>query len=152
MTNEFDTLQATPVLTLEPFAEEKEVPVIVEEKKEAEEVVLTPEEQAAVDAFANQIDITNTTTILQYGAGTQKKMADFSETALEKVKTKDLGEIGELLSGLVGELKNFDEEEEKGFFGIFKKSSNKLQNMKAKYAKAEENVNQICTVLESHQV
>ena len=152
MTNEFDTLQATPVLTLEPFAEEKEVPVIVEEKKEAEEVVLTPEEQAAVDAFANQIDITNTTTILQYGAGTQKKMADFSETALEKVKTKDLGEIGELLSGVVGELKNFDEEEEKGFFGIFKKSSNKLQNMKAKYAKAEENVNQICTVLESHQV
>lgn len=152
MTNEFDTLQTAPVLTLEPFAEEKEAPVIVEEKEVIEEVVLTPEEQAAVDAFANQIDITNSSMILQYGAGTQKKMADFSETALENVKTKDLGEIGELLSGVVGELKNFDEEEEKGFLGIFKKSSNKLQNMKAKYAKAESNVNQICTVLESHQV
>lgn len=152
MTNEFDTLQSAPVLTLEPFAEEKEVPVVVEEKEAVEEVVLTPEEQATVDAFANQIDITNSTMILQYGAGTQKKMADFSETALEKVKTKDLGEIGELLSGVVGELKNFDEEEEKGFLGIFKKSSNKLQSMKAKYAKAEENVNQVCAVLESHQV
>lgn len=152
MTNEFDTLQTAPVLTLEPFAEEKEVPVIVEEKEVMEEVVLTPEEQAAVDAFANQIDITNSSMILQYGAGTQKKMADFSETALDNVKTKDLGEIGELLSGVVGELKNFDEEEEKGFLGIFKKSSNKLQNMKAKYAKAEANVNQICNVLESHQV
>ena len=152
MTNEFDTLQATPVLTLEPFAEEKEAPAIAEEKEEVEEITLTPEEQAVVDAFANQIDLTNTTMILQYGAGTQKKMADFSETALKKVKTKDLGEIGELLSGVVGELKSFDEEEEKGFLGIFKKSSNKLQNMKAKYAKAEANVNQICTVLESHQV
>lgn len=152
MTNEFDTLQATPVLTLEPFAEEKEAPAIAEEKEEVEEITLTPEEQAVVDAFTNQIDLTNTTMILQYGAGTQKKMADFSETALKKVKTKDLGEIGELLSGVVGELKSFDEEEEKGFLGIFKKSSNKLQNMKAKYAKAEANVNQICTVLESHQV
>lgn len=152
MTNEFDTLQATPVLTLEPFAEEKEAPAIAEEKEEVEEITLTPEEQAVVDAFANQIDLTNTTMILQYGAGTQKKMADFSETALKKVKTKDLGEIGELLSGVVGELKSFDEEEEKGFLGILKKSSNKLQNMKAKYAKAEANVNQICTVLESHQV
>ena len=152
MTNEFNTLQATPVLTLEPFAEEKEAPAIAEEKEEVEEITLTPEEQAVVDAFANQIDLTNTTMILQYGAGTQKKMADFSETALKKVKTKDLGEIGELLSGVVGELKSFDEEEEKGFLGIFKKSSNKLQNMKAKYAKAEANVNQICTVLESHQV
>ena len=152
MTNEFDTLQATPVLTLEPFAEEKEAPAIAEEKEEIEEITLTPEEQAVVDAFTNQIDLTNTTMILQYGAGTQKKMADFSETALKKVKTKDLGEIGELLSGVVGELKSFDEEEEKGFLGIFKKSSNKLQNMKAKYAKAEANVNQICTVLESHQV
>ena len=152
MTNEFDTLQATPVLTLEPFAEEKEAPAIAEEKEEVEEITLTPEEQAVVDAFANQIDLTNTTMILQYGAGTQKKMADFSETALKKVKTKDLGEIGELLSGVVGELKSFDEEEEKGFLGIFKKGSNKLQNMKAKYAKAEANVNQICTVLESHQV
>ena len=79
-------------------------------------------------------------------------MADFSESALDNVKTKDLGEVGELLSGVVKELKSFDEEEEKGFFGIFKKGSNKIQSMKAKYAKAETNVNQICKVLESHQI
>lgn len=154
MTNEFDTLQEAPVLTLEPFGEEKQAPVVAEPKKEEvlDEAILTPEEKAAVETFANQIDITNSSMILQYGAGTQKKMADFSENALENVKTKDLGEIGGLLSGVVSELKNFDEEEEKGFLGIFKKSSNKLQTIKAKYAKAETNINQICNVLESHQV
>ena len=96
--------------------------------------------------------MTNSAMILQYGAGTQKKMADFSESALENVRTKDLGEVGELLSGVVKELKNFDEEEEKGFLGIFKKTSNKIQAMKAKYAKAETNINEICRALESHQV
>ncbi len=152
MTNEFDTLQTAPVLTLEPFAEEKKVPEVVEEKEVLDEKILTPEEKAAVEAFAKQIDLTNSSMILQYGAGTQKKMADFSESALDNVRTKDLGEVGELLSGVVGELKDFDEEEEKGFLGIFKKSSNKLQKMRTKYAKAETNVNQICKVLESHQV
>ena len=106
-----------------------------------------------MDAFASQIDLTNSSMILQYGAGTQKKMADFSESALEKVRTKDLGEVGELLSDVVSELKDFDaDEEEKGFLGLFKKSANKLDKMKTKYAKAETNINQICTVLESHQV
>lgn len=153
MTNEFDTLQKTPVLTLEPFAEEKKVPEVVEEKEEVlDETILTAEEKEAVENFASQIDLTNSSVILQYGAGTQKKMADFSENALESVGTKDLDEVGELLSGVVGQLKDFDEEEEKGFLGIFKRTSNKLQNLKAKYAKAETNINQICKALESHQV
>lgn len=153
MTSEFDTMQAAPTLTLESFAEEKKAPVIVEEKKEVlNEDILSQEEKAMVESFAKQIDLTNSSMILQYGAGTQKKMADFSETALDNVRTKDLGEVGELLSGVVGELRDFDEEEEKGFLGIFKKSSNKLQKMRTKYAKAETNINQICKVLESHQV
>lgn len=153
MTNEFDTLQKAPVLTLEPFEEEKKVPEVVEAKEEVlDETILTAEEKEAVENFASQIDLTNSSVILQYGAGTQKKMADFSENALESVRTKDLGEVGELLSGVVGQLKDFDEEEEKGFLGIFKRTSNKLQNLKAKYAKAETNINQICKALESHQV
>ena len=140
MMNEFDNMQSAPVLTLEPFKEEevKQEVVAAEEKPIVEEPVLSDEEKAAVDAFAEQIDLTNSSMILQYGAGTQKKMADFSETALEKVRTKDLGEVGELLSGVVGELKDFDaDEEEKGLFGLFKKTTNKLDKMKTKYAKAE---------------
>ena len=153
MTNEFETLQSTPVLTLDPFAEEKKASAVVEEKQEVlDESILTEEEKAVVESFANQIDLTNSAVILQYGEGTQKKMAEFSENALENVKTKDLGEVGGLLSGVVTELKSFDVEEEKGFLGIFKKTSNKLQSMKAKYAKAETNINKICEVLESHQV
>ena len=153
MTNEFDTMQAAPVLTLDPLPEEKQMPQPAAQKEEVlDETILSREEQAQVDAFAKQIDLTNSAVILQYGAGTQKKMADFSENALENVKTKDLGEVGELLSGVVTELKSFGEEEEKGFLGIFKKTSNKLQSMKAKYAKAETNVNQICKALETHQV
>ena len=153
MTNEFDTMQAAPVLTLDPLPEEKQMLQPAAQKEEVlDETILSQEEQAQVDAFARQIDLTNSAVILQYGAGTQKKMADFSENALENVKTKDLGEVGELLSGVVTELKSFGEEEEKGFLGIFKKTSNKLQSMKAKYAKAETNVNQICKALESHQV
>lgn len=105
-----------------------------------------------VNDFAAQIDLTNSSMILQYGAGAQKKMADFSESALENVRTKDLGEIGQMLSGVVTELKNFDEEEEKGFFGFFKKNTNKLNSMKAKYAKAEANINQIVNGLENHMV
>ena len=96
-----------------------------------------------VNDFAAQIDLNNSSVILQYGAGAQKKLADFSESALENVRTKDLGEIGDMLSSVVTELKNFDEEEEKGLFGFFKKNTNKLNSMKAKYAKAETNVNQI---------
>ena len=150
--NEFDTLQSVPVLTLEPFAEE-EVQVAEPTKEDVmAENILSPEEKAVVESFAKQIDITNSAMVLQYGAGTQKKMADFSETALDKVRTKDLGEVGALLSDVVGELKEFGEEEEKGFLGIFKKQANKLQNMKNKYAKAEVTVNNIVKALESHQV
>ena len=116
------------------------------------ENILSEEEKAMVESFSQQIDLTDSTMILQYGAGTQKKMADFSETALENVKTKDLGEVGTLLTEVVTELKNFDEEETKGFLGIFKKGSNKIEAMKAKYAKAETNVNEIVSVLEGHQV
>ena len=106
-----------------------------------DENVLTEEERKMAEQFARQIDLTNSTMILQYGAGTQKKMADFSETALDNVRTKDLGEVGNLLGSVVQELKDFDEEEEKGFFGIFKKQANKLQSLKTKYASAEANVN-----------
>lgn len=154
MTKEFETMQAAPTLTLDPFAEEKatEVVVVEESKEELDDSMLSEEEKAMVASFSEQIDLTNSTMILQYGAGTQKKMAGFSETALENVKTKDLGEIGGLLTSVVTELKAFDEEESKGFLGIFKKTSNKLESMKAKYAKAESNVNEICEVLEGHQV
>lgn len=158
MSNEFESVQTVPTLTLEPFAETNQViadtknELVKEAEPALDDSILTEAEKQAVDAFAEQIDLTNSSMILQYGAGTQKKMADFSENALENVKTKDLGEVGNLLSGVVKELKSFDEEEEKGFLGIFKKTSNKIQNMKAKYAKAETNVNQICQVLETHQV
>lgn len=153
MTKEFEKMQTAPTLTLDPFADEKPSPTLVPEKQEIlDENILSEEEKAQVEAFARQIDITNSAVILQYGAGTQKKMADFSETALNNVKSKDLGEVGELLSGVVTELKDFDEEESKGFFGLFKKTSNKLEVMKAKYAKAETNINEICNILEGHQV
>ena len=103
--------------------------------------------------FASKIDLNNSQMILQYGAGTQKKMADFSESALKNVRTKDMGEVGDLLSSVVVELKSFDvEEEEKGIKGLFKRSSNRVTAMKAKYDKAEVNVNKICDVLEGHQV
>ncbi len=152
--NEFEEFNTVPELTLEPF--KKEEPKILEqtEKKDPmlDESILSEEERRAVDAFAAQIDLMNSNAILQDGAGTQKKMADFSEAALENVRTKDLGEVGELLSGVVKELKSFDEEEEKGFLGIFRKTSGKIQNMKIRYARAETNINQICKVLESHQV
>ena len=118
-----------------------------------EEMNLSPEEKAQVDAFAKTIDLTNTQGIMNYGAGTQKKMADFSEKAIGNVRSKDMGEVGAMISTLVGELKSFDvEENEKGFAALFKKSSNKLNAMKAKYAKVETNVNEISRQLEAHQV
>ena len=154
--------EVQPTLTLDPFAQpEPEIEVKsqpLEPQQSAapkpvfDESMLSEQEKKMVDDFAAQIDLTNSTVILQYGAGAQKKMADFSESALENVRTKDLGEIGEMLSGVVSELKNFDEEEEKGFFGFFKKNTNKLNSMKAKYAKAEANINQIIGGLENHMV
>lgn len=143
-----------PVLTLEPFPEKKEAEQVKEEPAEPrwDDNLLTEEERRMVDQFTSQIYLHNSNIVLQYGAGTQKKMADFSEKALENVQTKDLGEIGELLTGVVMELKGFDAEEERGFLGIFKKSSNKINALKAKYDKAEVNVNKICKILEGHQV
>lgn len=145
----------TPTLTLNPFENEskEEVLSVSEEvKAELDDSMLTEEEKQMVESFAGQINLRDSAVILQYGAGAQKKMADFSEAALNNVRTKDLGEVGDLLSNVVTELKSFDEEESKGLFGIFKKTSNKLEAVKAKYAKAETNVNEICEVLESHQV
>lgn len=150
MSNEFESFQTVPELTLEPFAEEKAVEVKKQEQV-FDDSILSEEERRVVQAFAAQIDLTNSAAVLQYGAGTQKKMADFSESALENVRTKDFGEVGDLLSDVVKELKGF-EEEEKGMFGIFRKTSNEIQSMKIKYAKAETNINQICKMLESHQV
>lgn len=141
-----------PALTLEPDLGELEPEVSEPQVQVQTKPVLTPAEQKMVEDFAAKIDIENTNQILQYGAGTQKKMADFSNTALENVKTQDLGEVGDLISGVVGELKNFDVEEDRGFFGFFKKQSSKIENMKNKYAKAEVNVEKITDALEQHQV
>ncbi|MCI8582864.1 MAG: toxic anion resistance protein [Dorea sp.] len=158
MDNEFKEFAATPELTLEPFPEttqaaEEIVPVKEEEPAPVfDESMLSEDERRMIDSFAKQIDLSNSNVILHYGAGTQKKLADFSEAALNNVKTKDLGEVGELLTGVVRELKSFGEEEEKGFLGIFKKPAGKIQNMKAQYAKAEVNVNKIISALESHQI
>ena len=153
-----------PTLTFEPFkddmslqselitdlAKKENTPL---EKPAFDESTLTPEEKKMVDNFAEQIDLTKSSQILQYGVGAQKKIADFSESALNNVKTKDLGEIGEMLTNVVTELKSFgEEEEEKGFLGFFKKTSNKLTALKAKYDKAEVNVNKIIEALESNQI
>lgn len=161
MSNDLDEmLKEAPTLTLEPIVLAEGETMLVESEREipaeasakVPEAVLTPEEQKMVDDFAEQIDITNTQMVLSYGAGSQKKIADFSQSALNNVRTKDMGEIGEMLTDVVAELKSFDEEEEKGFLGIFKRSSNKLGNLKAKYDKAEVNINKIVKILENHQV
>ena len=149
--------EETPILTLDPFAqvtpglepagEEAIVPVQLDES------TLTPAERKMVDDFARTIDVTDTGVILQYGAAAQQKVAGFSETALQNVRTKDMGEVGEMLTNLVGQLRTItDEDEEKGFFGFFRKAGNKVSAMKAKYDKAETNVEKICTALENHQV
>ena len=159
MGNEFTGFEDnTPALTLEPDLGESKAEVAAEPeaeavKKEMEQTVLSPEEQQMVDSFAKKIDIENTIQILQYGAGTQKKMADFSDAALENVRTQDLGEVGDLITQVVGELRDFDAaEEEKGFLGFYKKQGSKIENMKNRYAKAEVNVQKITTSLQDHQM
>ena len=150
-----EMLKEAPSLTFEPFgaaAEPAQTPTVKEEETKVPEVVLTPQEQKMVDDFAAQIDITNTQLVMQYGAGSQKKIADFSENALNNVRTKDMGEIGQMLAGVVAELKDFNEEEEKGILGFFRKGTSKLDNLKIKYDKAEGNINRICKVMEDHQV
>jgi uncharacterized protein YaaN involved in tellurite resistance len=144
-----------PTLTLDPI--ETKAP-LEEQKREVEgvkldESTLTEDERKVVNNFVGKIDITNSNLVLQYGSASQKKIADFSGAALDKVKTKDLGEIGDMITGLVSELKGFTvEEPQKGFLGIFKKAVDNLASMKIKYDKAEVNVNKICGVLEDHQV
>lgn len=157
--SEMDFKETAPTLVfggVEEMMTEKqplaEAPQAQKLKEDLNDSILSEEERRQVDEFAKQIDLHNSTAILQYGVGTQKKMADFSGNALENVKTKDLGEVGEMLSDVVTQLKGFDEEEEKGFLGLFKKPAHKLESMKAKYAKAETNVNKICEALESNQV
>lgn len=150
---EVDSMQI-PTLTLDPIETKPQA----EERKEVEgvkldETTLTEEERKMVEEFAEKIDITNSNLVLQYGSASQKKIADFSGAALEKVKTKDLGEIGDMITNLVSELKGFTvDEPQKGFLGIFKKAANNLSSMKVKYEKAEANVNKICSVLEEHQI
>ena len=158
MGEEFKDFEAeAPVLTLEPdLTDEKEEVTAKEPEKTEEpaieEPVLSPQEQKMVDDFAAKIDIGNTNQILQFGAGTQKKMADFSDAALENVRTQDLGEVGDLLASVVGELKDFDAAEEKGLFGFFKKQTARVDTLKNRYIKAEGNVAKITETLEQHQM
>ena len=148
--------QFTPSLTLEPELEPAPELAVAEETSlqasKIPEPVLTAAEQKMISDFAAKIDVENTAQILQYGAATQKKMADFSDAALANVRTQDLGEVGDLIVNVVGELKGFDAAEEKGLFGFFKKQSNKLETMKNRYAKAEVNVEKISDALQQHQV
>lgn len=148
-------LAATPTLTFDTVPETKEELVVVEEVKAEsayDESTLSAEEKKMVEEFVEKIDLKNSNAIMQYGAGAQKKIADFSENALDSVRTKDLGEVGSLLSSVVVELKGFDAEEENGFLGLFKKAGHKAEALKAKYAKAETNINKMSDALESHQV
>ena len=154
------SLTLEPELVMEPEKEPEVQAQLMEVTQEMNPVqqkmaqtVLTPEEQQMVENFAGKIDLENLTQVMQYGAGTQKKMADFSENALKNVRTKDMGEVGDMLSGLVVELKSFEiTEEDKGILGLFKKSANKVTGLKAKYDKTETNVNNVCQALEKHQV
>lgn len=149
-----DMLKEGPSLTFDPDEKVPETVVVETAKPEnAPQIKLSPEEERLVEEFSSKIDISNSQAVLTYGVGSQKKIAEFSENALERVKTKDLGEIGDMLAGVVGEIRSLEiDEEDKGFFGFFKKSGNKLANMKAKYDKVEVNVNNISKALEDHQV
>ena len=150
-----DAAPVAPTLTLDPAADEK---IIAESKKatpvQVEDTPLSPEEQKMVNDFAEKIDITNSQMVLQYGAASQKKLSDFSETALSRVKTKDMGETGELITNLISELQGFDAttEQPKGIFGFFKKTSNSIEQLKTRYDSADKNVERIKAQLEDHQV
>lgn len=157
MNDDFKDFDLTPTLSfdVEENSDEK-INLAKEEKKEVfkeEEIELSEEEKKMVEAFVEKIDLTNSNSVLQYGAGAQKKIADFSGVALNNVKSKDLGEVGDMLSSVVVQLKDFENgEEKKGIFSFFKKQSQKIDNMKAKYGKVEDNINKICTSLEKHQI
>ncbi|EQF24152.1 toxic anion resistance family protein [Clostridioides difficile CD160] len=159
--NNLDDIPVMPTLTLDPFGEESNTSdinnsdmLMKKDEKDPEEEKLSESERKMVKEFAEKIDITNTNMILQYGAGAQKKVAGFSETALKSVKTRDLGEVGDMLTNLVTDLKAFsaDEKEQGGFLGIFKKANNKISNLKTKYDSAEVNVDKVSKELQKHQV
>ena len=153
-----DTAAAAEIPTLTLTPEAPATPAAPEAKKEVEPVVLddsmlTEQEKAAVNEFAKKIDVRDTNQVLQYGAAAQKSVASFSESALANVRNKDMGEIGEDLSRLVVELKGFGTpEEKKGLAGLFKKTGNRIETMKAQYSKVESNVDKIAQNLESHQI
>ena len=159
LNNELDlTAPAAPTLTLDPIADEAAEAAKLETPKaepvKVEDTPLSPEEQKMVNDFAEKIDITNSQMVLQYGAASQKKLSDFSETALSRVKTKDMGETGELITNLISELQGFDAttEQPKGIFGFFKKTSNSIEQLKTRYDSADKNVERIKAQLEDHQV
>ena len=159
LNNELDlTAPAAPTLTLDPIADEAAEAAKLEAPKaepvKVEDTPLSPEEQKMVNDFAEKIDITNSQMVLQYGAASQKKLSDFSETALSRVKTKDMGETGELITSLISELQGFDAtaEQPKGFLGLFKKAGNNLEQLKTRYESADKNVERIKAQLEDHQV
>lgn len=149
-----------PQLTLTPDLEEPKLEVtqeteLIQPAPEAgpDMSILSDEEKAAVMAFVDQIDISNSQQILTYGAAAQKNIADFSEGALDSVRTKDMGEIGDMITNLVKELKSIETpEEKKGLAALFRKAGNSIENMKLQYSKAETNVDRISTALESHQL
>ncbi len=139
--------------TEESVSEVAQNPIEEKEEVKFDDSSLTEEEKKMVDEFAKQIDIMETSTIIQYGAGAQNKVADFSENALKNVKTKDLGDVGDMMSELIGELKGFEiEEEDNGIFGFFKKQANKVSNLKTRYDSAAKNVDKIAKALEDHQI
>lgn len=161
MSNEFEGFDTVPTLTFGESEDAGKTPAALPAKEAeplsdsvlAQEAALSEEERKMVEEFSNKIDLRNSAAIMQYGVGAQKKLADFSEKALENVRTKDMGEVGDMIAGLVAQLQDFDaEEEEKGLFGFFKKQVNKAAALKAKYDKAEVSVDKICGSLEQHQV
>lgn len=155
---DLEKMMETEIPTLSfDAAEEDDVPAAVEKAAPRENDVLaqaqlSEEEKKLVMDFVDKIDLSNTNAVLQYGAATQKKMADFSEKALENVRTRELGEVGDMVANLVTELKSFDVEEDTGLFAFFKKKANKLTALKAKYDEAEDNVAAISETLETHQI
>ena len=167
MSEEFGSFAAAPQAPALEFgapveqAQEEKIQEIQAQTEAAEkekkipdpDEILTPAEKEQVKAFVKQIDLTNTSGILNYGVGTQKKLADFSQKAIDNVRTKDMGEVGNMLSGLVNELKDFDvAEDEKGFAAFFKRKVNKVEALKTRYAKVEANVQTVSDELEKHQV
>ena len=156
MNDEFKDFDLTPTLSFDVVPDEN-INLVKEKKEEPpqeEDIQLSEEEKKMVEAFVDKIDLTNSNSVLQYGSGAQKKIADFSGVALNNVKNKDLGEVGDMLSSVVVQLKDFENTEEKkgGIFGFFKKQAQKIDDMKVKYAKVEDNINKICTSLEKHQI